>query len=219
MNQKDFWKKESWQYFQRNYQDKDLKKIEPSEFVVELLEKHPVEIGGGSILDIGCGPAHNLHYLFRELKAGRGVGTESSEQTVDVLSKNFKEYEFIANNSAVLPFKTGEFDLVLLRSVLHWIDRNYLLQTLGEAVRVTKKYLIISDFCPRHPYYSIYGHNRDYKTYKISYQKLIEELGTIKTLSSFYSRDNDEWNRLQTGLYEKFAFEEMHSVKSEEDFK
>ncbi len=59
------------------------------------------------------------------------------------------------------------------RSVLHWIDRNYPMQTLGEAIRVTKQYLIVSDFAPHQPYRVIYMHAPQWRTFQMAYQQLI----------------------------------------------
>ena len=124
----------------------------------------PLSIQNGSILDIGCGPANNLFHFKRALGARRGVGIEPSSLVTETLSQAFPELEFYDSDSRALPFKSGEFDVVLLCGVLAWVDRDYFLQTLGEAIRVTSKYFILNDFAPYHPYSAVYHYEPQYRT-------------------------------------------------------
>lgn len=218
MSQKEFWKNESYSYLERNYKGKNLREVEPSPRLVRLLQHQPINIEGGSILDIGCGPANNLHHLARKLGAARGVGVEVSEKAVAELAQAFPEYEFIAEDSASLPFSKDEFNLVLLRGVLCWIDRGYIMQTIGEAIRVCAEYLIISDFAPLVPYSTTYHHNPQYRTYKIAYQPLIEATGLMRSLASLSFEDGDEWKVVQATLYRKLSIDEAFPLRRQEDF-
>jgi ubiquinone/menaquinone biosynthesis C-methylase UbiE len=122
--QVDFWKTESWNYLQRNYGGKNFRDISLDPHLDRLLKAYPINIEGGSILEIGCGAGNNCYQLWKLLRANRGVGTEPSSESIVALSNVYPELEFYESDSRILPFKNAEFDLVILRSVLHWVDRD-----------------------------------------------------------------------------------------------
>lgn len=215
----DVFRYESTNYFQRNYECKDLRSLPLNRYLENILSKYSLSIVGGSVLDIGCCPGSNLYQLVSLLKAKRGVGTDPSQYIVNRMVEAFPELEFQVNDSRQLPFTTGEFDLVVPRSVLHWIDRNYLLQTIGEAIRVSKKFLLISDFAPTFPYAVIYHHQPACRTFKIGYQPLLEASGFVRCVVSSFDDRDDEWLSVQTCIYEKLSLEEAFPVRSQEDFK
>ena len=160
-----------------------------------------------------------MFHLRSRLEALRCVGTEPSPEVVFVMSGEFPELEFHDSSSESLPFPTGDFDLVLLRSVLHWIDRNYLLQTLGEAIRVASRYLVISDFAPHRSYAAIYHHAPAYRTYKMDYRRLVEASGFMRCVASFNSNEGDEWRVVRTSLFEKTPLDKAFPVREEADFR
>jgi SAM-dependent methyltransferase len=221
MNKKEeqiqFWVNESLNYFRRNYEGKNLRELPLSKYLESVASQKKLNIQRG-ILEIGCGAGNNLLHLKKALNIKRAVGTEVSPIVVEELTRIFPEVEFIPTDSRTLPFETGEFDLVILRSVLHWVDRNYLLQTIGEAMRVTSKYLIVSDFSPQLPYSVTYHHAPDYLTFKINYQPLIEATGFMRCLSSNITDDENEWTVIRTSLYKKIAFDEAFPLRSKEYF-
>jgi ubiquinone/menaquinone biosynthesis C-methylase UbiE len=216
--QVEFFKQESWNYFQRNYRGKNLREIPIRQCLSRLLEVAPLSIEDGSILDIGCGPANNLFHFKRALGARRGVGIEPSSLVIKTLSQAFPELEFYDSDSRTLPFKSGEFDLVLLCGVLAWVDRDYYLQTLGEAIRVCSRYFILNDFAPHHPYSAVYHHEPRYRTYKINFRPLLETTGLMRCVASFYSDEADEWNVMQTALFRKVDLHTAFPVKSSQSF-
>jgi len=217
-DQKEFWKDESLKYFERNYKGKDIRSLPPNPLIEQILTP-PLDLTAGcKILEIGCGAANNLSYLHKIFSAKRCVGTEPSEEVIKILCTQFSELEFVCCDSSHLCFESDEFDLVVIRSVLHWIDRNYILQTLGEAIRCCKKYLIISDFSPVNKYSVVYHHNSTYRTYKMDYQHLIEGTGYMRCIKSFYSNADNEWKAIKTALYEKIPFSKSFPLKIEKDF-
>ncbi len=126
-DQRQFFRTESLEYLRRNFEGKDLRRL-PLVPILEDFLAHtpPMDLENGSILDLGCGPGNNLFQLFTRYGAQRGVGTEPSPEAVSILTEAYPELEFYESTTDTLPFSTGEFDLILLRSVLHWVDRNYL---------------------------------------------------------------------------------------------
>jgi SAM-dependent methyltransferase len=213
-----FFKKESWNYFQRNYHNKNLREIPVHPVLEKIFQAYPININDGSMLEIGCGAASNLNHLRQKFRVNLAVGTDPSPDVVRALSQVFPEMEFFESDSRTLPFETGKFDLVLLRGVLCWVDRNYLLQTIGEAIRVARQYLIISEFTPHQPYSVVYHHQSQYRTYKMNYQPIVEATGFMRCLASLYWGDGDEWNVVQTGLFRKIPLEEAFPLREEKDF-
>jgi SAM-dependent methyltransferase len=213
----EFFRHESSAYFMRNFEGRQLRDIPLSRYIEPLLELASVG-KGGALLEIGCGAANNLYHLWRRLEATRGVGTEPSSDVVERLASHYPEFEFFVSDSRQLPFSTGEFDLVLLRSVLHWVDRNYLLQTLGEAIRVTRRWLLLSDFAPDQPHSVVYHHHPDYRTFKADYRCLVEASGFMSCHVSVLFNSDDGWNTMRTSLFEKTVFDRAFPLREREDF-
>ncbi|EKF86041.1 class I SAM-dependent methyltransferase [Methanobacterium formicicum] len=208
------WLNESYNYFKRNYGDVDLRTIKPNFNLQSLLKKTNLDLNNNKILEIGCGAGNNLYWLKNMFKADV-YGIEVSPKLVNLLNKNFDEITFINCHSHDLPFKKNSFDLVILRSVLHWVDRDYIMQTVGEAIRVSNKYLIISDFAPLIPYSVEYKHQNGLKTYKIDYQNLVESSLQMKMIFCEYYKFEDEWNALKTALYKKVSIDDAYPEKDD----
>jgi SAM-dependent methyltransferase len=215
--QREFWRGESWRYFERNYGGRDLRALPPHPHLAALLERVPLALEAPALLDLGCGPANNLHHLAARFGARRAVGVEASPATVAALARAFPAYAFVASDGVALPFPSATFDLVLLRGVLCWIDRDYVLQTLGEALRVAARWLVVSDFAPLARYSTVYHHDGRYRTYKQSYQPLLEATGLVRAVAGFYADDGDEWSCVQTVLYRKLALDDAFPVRGEGD--
>jgi ubiquinone/menaquinone biosynthesis C-methylase UbiE len=137
-----------------------------------------------SILDVGCGNGANLHSLCEAFGA-KGVGVEPSAAAVELLEKKFlgkNNISFAQASAHRLPFESDAFDLVQLWSVLHWVGRNEYLQALGEAVRVTRKYLVVMDFVAEKGYRVPYHHDTRFFTYKSDFEAPIACCGTMEKL-------------------------------------
>jgi len=217
-DQRKFFTTESLEYFRRNYEGRDLRGVPLVPILEDFLSVAELDLEAGSILDIGCGAANNLHHLHERYGANRGVGTEPSPAMVEILSASFPELEFHESTSNALPFATNEFDLVILRSVLHWIDRNYLLQTIGEAIRVSTRYLLISDYAPPEAYSAVYNHHPEYRTFKMTYRPLVEASGFMQVAHVMRHAEGDTWNEVETILYERSPLDEAFPVRSQDDF-
>lgn len=84
------------------------------------------------IIDLGAGPC-----FYTKLLRGKGY----SVQPVDIKNRSFySEIEVIIYDGENLPFKDNEFDVCLLRSVLHHTPNPEVV--LQEAIRVAKKLII-----------------------------------------------------------------------------
>ncbi len=209
----EIWENESLEYFKRNYADKDLYKLSPNPHLKSIIEKSAINIlKGGSCLEIGCGAGNNLIWLKKKFNV-KTYGTEPSDKLVALLNKKIYDCSFCCCYSHQLPYKKNNFDLVILRSVLHWVDRNYILQSIGEAIRVSKKYLIVSDFAPIHPYSVKYKHKESLKTFKIDYQYIIESSLLMKMIFCEYANFGDPWKVIKIGIYQKIDIQEAYPEK------
>ena len=215
MNEHGFWRDESYRFFERNFHGTDLRGMPPASYVVELLELFPLDLAGARILDVGCGAANNLHFLARQYRARRAVGLEASPDAVAALREAFPEHEFVTGDAASLPFEREAFDLVIVRGVLHWVDRSYLLHALGEALRVCAGYVLLSDFAPLKPYSVAYRHDRRHRTFKAALQPILEASGLVRELGGILHHDGDEWNCMRTTLYRKLPLDEAYPLRDE----
>ena len=64
--------------------------------------------------------------------------------------------------------------------MLHWIDRNHYLQSLGELVRVTNKFLMVMDFFPKIEHKIKYKHKTGFFTFKTDFDKILNSSGYLK---------------------------------------
>ena len=114
--------------------------------------------------------------LAKNSKPISGVGIEPSRQAINILSNKYsgkKNLKFFPAVCHKLPFKDNSFDLVYAWSVLHWIDRNNYLQSLGEIARVSKKYVLIMDFYTKNDYKVKYRYKKNFYTYKSDFDIIL----------------------------------------------
>ncbi len=148
------------------------------------------EAGIGSVLDVGCGPGNFLESTVTAFGAARGTGVEPSADATDLLTEKFASdprLEFVTAPAHALPFETDSFDFVVCWSVLHWVGRNEYLQSLGELIRVTRKFLVVMDFVAGRDYRVPYGHDDRFFTYKMDFAPAILASGVMQT------RDDRRW--------------------------
>jgi len=142
--------------------------------IAEIFSNHLPKLPHSSkILDVGCGNGSFLKYVVDFFGAGKGVGVEPSQEAVDLLKNKYyneDSLEFKAVSSHSLPFESDEFDLVTIWSVLHWVGRNEYLQSLGELIRVSRKYILVMDFVGSRDYKTPYSHKRGFYTYKMDFE-------------------------------------------------
>ena len=136
------------------------------------------------ILDVGTGGGAKLQFLVEKFKT-KGVGIEVSPDGVALLNEHYKHNEnisFCEGNAYKLPFATDSFDLVHVWSVFHWVGRNEYLQSIGESIRVAKKYLMILDFVADKDYRTPYHHQPGFFTYKMDFEALVMNSGIMERI-------------------------------------
>jgi len=92
------------------------------------------------ILDIGCGTGNYLQLFIK--KGLKPVGVDISLPMLRVAQKKLTQLGiFCLAKSEALPFKTKSFDCVTIITTLEFVENP--LETLGEAVRVSKKKIVL----------------------------------------------------------------------------
>ena len=131
-----------------------------------------------NMLDVGCGNGDFLNNFLKNKKIKK-FGIEPSQQTINLCKKRNKNINFKKAFSHNLPFPDNKFDLVNTWSVLHWIDRNHYLQSLGELIRVTNKFLMVMDFFPKIEHKIKYKHKSGFFIFKTDFDKILNSSGYL----------------------------------------
>lgn len=218
-NDTHLWTKHGYSHWQRNFHDRDLRETGPDEQLEMLLKQIRLEgVENGKVLDIGCGGGKNLHWLVSEFGMSEGHGTEIHPDIVKDLAEAFPEYHFKLSDTTVLPYDTDAFDIVLLKGVLVLLDRNDVLQAVGESIRVCSKYLIHADYTPLSPYSTENTHVDRQRVYKMDYGSVLESTGLLRFVGGSVINDGDEWNRIVMRVYRKVDPSQTYPLKTREDF-
>ena len=168
-NQTQEWSDQSYRYVSSYLNDSEIRSPDLLRFT-DYLPKLPTS---PKILDVGCGNGAFLKCVVKMFGAQKGVGIEPSQKAVDLLENKYAgddNLEFHRISAHSLPYKSDEFDLVIIWSVLHWIGRNEYLQALGELVRVSKRYIVVMDFVGSREYKVPYSHKKGFYTYKMDFE-------------------------------------------------
>ncbi len=177
---------ESYNFFKRNFGGKILKEIPPNPCLLQAVKASKINLKGLNVLDVGCGGGQNSYWLTEE-KGCHCTGIEPHPKTVKLLAKAYPNIGFKVGVADHLPFETNSFDLVLLRASLTVVDRNLILQALGEATRVTRKWLILSDFAPLAPFRVPYKHRPGIYTWHVDCTEILQMTGILNLKFSQYS--------------------------------
>lgn len=164
-------------YFQRNYQGKPLLAEPPDPALVVALNSTGFAPYSLRVLEIGCGAGRNLSWLTRQFDCDC-VGVEPSEQVVAKLGAEMSQVEFRAGWSYDLPCESNSFDLVLIYGVLSVVERDQLLQSIGEALRVAKRWLMIGEYVALEPFRMAY-HHADSFCYHTDFEPIVMSTGAV----------------------------------------
>ena len=146
-----------------------------------------------NILDVGCGNGKFLDNICLKTSVKK-MGVETSSTSINILKQKYKKINFTKAYCHELPFKDDSYDFVYAFMMLHCIDRNNYLQSLGELLRVTKKFLMIVDFDPSEPYFRKYKHKKKFYVYKDNYDLILSNSGFLKKINEnrFYINEKNE---------------------------
>lgn len=174
LNQTINWKEQSFRFAKAGSSSASYKN--------KLYEKHFSFFSNKKIknmLDVGCGNGDFLNNFLINKKIKK-FGIETSQNTINLCKKRHKNINFKKAFSHNLPFRDNEFDLVIIWSALCYVDRNHYLQSLGELIRVTNKYLLVMDFFPKIEHKTKYKHKTGFFTFKTNFDKILNSSGFLK---------------------------------------
>jgi ubiquinone/menaquinone biosynthesis C-methylase UbiE len=119
----------SYKELKANWNLKDPKSSRRRDLIKQYVQD------GDTVLDIGCGSMLFLKSIA-DIKAIKPTG-------IDVIDINKTDLPFYRYDGQHVPFDNGSFDTVLICLVLHHIPYANQATVIKEALRVTKKRLII----------------------------------------------------------------------------
>jgi len=132
------------------------------------------------VLEIGAANGFRVATIH-ERTGAEAVAVEPSARAVLDGKWNFPKVRFVRGTARAIPLRR-RFDLVIVNFVLHWIDRQNLLEVTAEVDRLVADggFLIIGDFYPANQLQVRYHHlqDREVYTYKQNYAATFLVLGT-----------------------------------------
>ncbi len=102
------------------------------------------DLGGLSVLDVGCGTGSTDRYLVDI--AGSLTGIDVSQKMIDIASKAVPQAKYEWYNGDKLPFPDGTFDVVIAACVLHHVPVSARAKLVAEMHRVTRHEGLVAIF-------------------------------------------------------------------------
>lgn len=138
------------------------------------------------VAELGCANGYRLHRMPEKFpQARRFAGVDASITAIADGRARYPQLELVQGTLAEIPLQ-GQFGLVIVNFVLHWVDRETLARSVAEIDRLTRDggTLILGDFLPDYPQRRRYHHyqHAEVFTYKQDYARIFEALGTYKEL-------------------------------------
>ena len=182
-SQTDEFTRQSDRYFKDNSDKTNL-------FFDMLTPKTDIRGDVNNILDVGCGSGKILNEFCRFFQASEGLGIEPSKSIERELKrmweKNNPPLNFCEAFAHSIPAETNSYDLVTCIAVLSWVGREKFLQSVGEIVRVSKKYILIGDFVSAQPYKTPYKHANNTFTYKTDFETAFLASGILRVVEKWH---------------------------------
>jgi len=158
-----------------------------NDLIVWLIDTYGLVHQDSAVLEVGASNGFRLERI-REKYGCKVFAVEPSKKAVEDGKASFPEVEFYNITAEEIEFE-ADFELIIINSVFHWIDRKNLFTVFSKLDRALKDggHLIIGDFQIPIPFKNPYHHlkNVEVYTYKQAYKeiflssKLYIELATI----------------------------------------
>lgn len=145
------------------------------------------------VLEIGASNGYRLAQIYKKYKA-KVYAIEPSTKAIQDGKKKWPFIKFQNSTCALMNYDEHSFDLVIVNSVFHWIDRDELMKSIAKIDNVLQwgGHLIIGDFQIHCPMKRRYHHikNETIFTYKVDYKKVFLSTGFYKEIATV-SVDHD----------------------------
>lgn len=105
-------------------------------------------LGAASLLEIGCHACANLAAAAEEQKWDRMVGTELSPTVIAYAADTVQKVlpvEIVKTAADNLPFRDGEFDVILTSVTLVCIGPQEIERSLAEIARVSARWIVLAE--------------------------------------------------------------------------
>lgn len=194
---------ESNNYFERNKNaitdaDEASKNAHlAGDFIEKYMNSFPGTIRNA--LEIGCNYGYNLNYLSKR----HGIdcwGIEPSDKAIEYGVSRWKDLNTKVHLSQgisnKLPYKDGEFDVVMVGFLMYVTPREIIADTVLEVNRVLREggFLILTDFDTPIFYKRVNKHNEGMPVYKEDYAKRFLPMGYSIAEKISYSHSGDCFN-------------------------
>ena len=103
---------------------------------------------GDSLLDIGCGPGALWQYFENHKPRFSWAGVDVTEAMAGVAHKLAPNVPIAVTDAGKLPFVDKSFEVVLLRHVLEHLPQWLMQQALSEAMRVSRRAVVVDFYIP-----------------------------------------------------------------------
>jgi len=145
------------------------------------------------VLEVGASNGYRLAEIYKKFKA-EVYAVDPSQNAIKDGEKEFPFIIFQRATMETMQYERHFFDLIIVNSVFHWIDRETLLSSIANLDSVLKwgGYLIIGDFQLPYPIKRKYHHLEEKVfTYKLDYKKIFLSTGFYKEIATI-SKDHDK---------------------------
>jgi SAM-dependent methyltransferase len=149
------------------------------------------------VLEVGCSNGFRLATLAQNLGCAV-TGVEPSSEAIRDGQARYPSVTYLQGVANKLPIEaSGQFDLVIINFVLHWVGRSALLQSVSELDRMVRDggSLLVGDFYPPSPLRSTYHHlpDSDIWTFKQDYTAIFVASNLYKSVASLdFNHDTHE---------------------------
>ena len=169
-----------------NWYERNKKTLEAEKDIPILL----VEFYGikpTRILEVGASNGYRLARIYEKY----GCDVHAVEPSEKAIEDGIEKYPFIKFQRATaddMVYDRQFFDLIIVNSVFHWVDRETLLISIANIDNTLKwgGHIIIGDFQLHCPIKRRYHHIKDEEvfTYKLDYKKIFMATGFYKEIAT-----------------------------------
>jgi ubiquinone/menaquinone biosynthesis C-methylase UbiE len=137
-----------------------------------------------SILEIGCATGIMLNQYQDSLKTNINYGIDLSSKAINFGKKKYKKLKLFKLSSLEINKIKKNFDLIICGFFLYLLDREEIFNQFNLIYKklTTNGHLIINDFDPLFKHTNTSIHNKNLKSFKMSYDNFLEESGLFKVI-------------------------------------